>query len=126
MAHVHVGHDAHIGEDCELSPGVVIGGLVRIADRVKLGINACVRPEITVGDDARIGAGAVVVKDVPAGETWVGVPAAKLAAHRCKGCGSSADQELCQDCEPLDPKSRRIRVTITGDATSFHPTRASY
>lgn len=78
MKHCHVGHDAIIGEDCELAPGTVIGGHVTIGNNVRFGINSCVRPYITIGDGARIGAGAVVIKDVPAGQTWVGNPARPL------------------------------------------------
>lgn len=78
MKHVHVGHDATIGEDCELSPGTIIGGHVQVGDGVKFGVGALVRPFVKIGTGARIGCGAVVVKDVPAGEVWVGNPAAKL------------------------------------------------
>ena len=60
MKSVHVGHDVVIGEDCEIGVGVII------------------RPYITVGDGARLGAGAVVISDVPAGEVWVGNPARPL------------------------------------------------
>lgn len=75
MKHVHIGHDAQIGNDCELAPGTVICGHAELGDHVRVGVNASVRPFVTVGDDARIGAGAVVVKDVPAGVTVVGNPA---------------------------------------------------
>lgn len=109
MTKCHVGHDAVIGDDCELSPGVVIGGMCRVGNGVKFGVNSCVRPEVTVGDGARIGAGAVVVKDVPPGETWAGVPAARLGTYRrCSSCGASMFQEgaqardvLCELCAPL-------------------------
>lgn len=75
LAHTHVGHDAQIGEDCELSTGTIVGGHVVIGDGVKVGVNACFRPFVRVGDGARIGCGAVVVRDVPAGEVWAGNPA---------------------------------------------------
>jgi acyl-[acyl carrier protein]--UDP-N-acetylglucosamine O-acyltransferase len=78
MKHSHVGHDVTIGADCEVAPGAVIGGYCVIGDRVKIGINACLKPGVMVGDDARIGMGAVVVKDVPAGVTVVGNPARPL------------------------------------------------
>ena len=78
MKHVHVGHDATVGADCELSPGTVIGGHVQVGDGVKFGVGACVRPFITIGAGARIGCGAVVVKDVPPGEVWAGNPAKEL------------------------------------------------
>lgn len=80
MAHVHVGHDVVIGDRCQLAPHASIGGCVTIGQDVKIGMGATIRPHATVGDGARIGMGAVVTKDIPAGETWVGNPARKLAA----------------------------------------------
>lgn len=80
MKHVHVGHDARVGADCELAPGVVICGYARISRGVKIGVNACVLPYVKVGENARIGAGAVVVHDVPAGVTVVGNPAKPIRA----------------------------------------------
>jgi len=75
MKKVHVGHDAVIGSDCEIAPLSSIGGEVEIGDRVRIGQGVVVRPRVRIGDGARLGAGAVVVKDVPPGETWVGNPA---------------------------------------------------
>lgn len=49
----------------------------KVGNRVRIGSNATILPVI-IGDGAIIGAGAVVTKDVPAGETWVGNPAKKL------------------------------------------------
>lgn len=78
MKHCHVGHDADIGADCELAVGTTIAGHAVLEDGVRCGIGVLVRPFIRVGAGARLGAGAVVVKDVPAGEVWVGNPARKL------------------------------------------------
>jgi UDP-N-acetylglucosamine acyltransferase len=78
MKRVHVGHDAIIGPRCELAPGTVIGGYAEIGCDVKIGINASILPRVKVGQRARIGAGAVVTKDVPAGGTAVGNPARLL------------------------------------------------
>lgn len=78
MAHTHIGHDAQVGADCELAPGAVICGHAILEDGVKVGANASVRPFIRVGKGARIGMGAVVVKDVPAGEVWAGNPARRI------------------------------------------------
>ena len=46
-----------------------------------LSVNAVVMPGVTIGDNAIIGAGAVVTCDVPANEVWVGIPA-KFARKR--------------------------------------------
>lgn len=78
MAHCHVGHDAQVGDDCELAPGTVVGGHVRLGDGVRCGIGVMLRPGVTVGNGARLGAGAVVVSDVPAGAVYVGNPAKAL------------------------------------------------
>ena len=78
MAKCHIGHDAEVGADCEIAPMSSVGGEVTIGDRVKVGQGAVFKPRVIVGSDAVIGAGAVVVKNVPAGEVWVGNPARKL------------------------------------------------
>lgn len=49
-----------------------------LGNRVYVGANACLLGPITIGDDAKIGAGAVVLCDVPAGWTAVGNPARLL------------------------------------------------
>jgi acyl-[acyl carrier protein]--UDP-N-acetylglucosamine O-acyltransferase len=78
MKHVHIGHDAWVGADCELAPGTVVAGHSRLGEGVRCGVNATILPFILVGDGAVIGGGAVVTKHVPAGETWAGNPARKL------------------------------------------------
>lgn len=78
MTKVHIGHDAQIGEDCEIAAGATIGGHVHVGDRTKIGVNACTTTGVRIGKDCVIGAGAVVTKDVPDGEVWAGVPARKL------------------------------------------------
>ena len=47
-----------------------------------IGANATILGGVTIGERAMVGAGAVVTKDVPAGETWVGNPARPLKARR--------------------------------------------
>jgi acetyltransferase-like isoleucine patch superfamily enzyme len=105
---VHVGHGCiidleggvEIGEGAVLSPGVVVmshsdpgsshdsplvekfgvkADPVQIGRHVWVGANATLLSGTAVGDSATIAAGAVVTTEVPAGETWGGVPARKLS-----------------------------------------------
>jgi len=46
-----------------------------IGERVFLGVDTMLRAPVTLGDDSRTGAGAVVTRDVPAGKLAVGIPA---------------------------------------------------
>jgi len=58
-----------------------VGGDIKIGRNVWLGAHVVVLPGVTIGDRAVIGAGAVVTKDIPAGETWVGVPARQIRSE---------------------------------------------
>ncbi len=72
---VHVGHNARIGAESILTAHCVIGGSVVIGRNVWVGLGAMIKNQIRVGDDATIGMGAIVIRDVPAGETVIGNPA---------------------------------------------------
>ena len=81
--------DTVIGERCSLSQGVTIGvlggerpGVPRIGNDVYIGAGAKLLGPVTIGDGAIIGANAVVLEDVPAGATAVGVPARVIAAKQ--------------------------------------------
>lgn len=79
---VVVGETAEIGADVTLYHGVTLGGVSlnkgkrhpTLADRVVVGAGAKVLGPITVGEGSRIGANAVVVKDVPPDVVVVGIP----------------------------------------------------
>jgi UDP-N-acetylglucosamine acyltransferase len=75
---VHVGHDAIIGADCELSTGCIIGGHVVIGDGSKVGLGAVVLPHRTVGKNCVIGANATVTKDLPDDSIVAGNPARQI------------------------------------------------
>jgi len=85
---VVIGETAEVGDGCTIYQGVTLGGrsLTRgkrhptLGKNVIVGVNAIVLGPITIGDNAKIGAGSVVLKDVPANATAVGVPAIVEAA----------------------------------------------
>ena len=65
----------HPRDAVERAAGLEWGRPIRIGRNVWLGGGAIILPGVTVGDDALIGAGSVVTRDVPAGATVVGNPA---------------------------------------------------
>ena len=79
---VVIGETAVIGDDCTLYHGVTLGGTSwqkgkrhpTLGNGVVVGAGAKVLGPIEIGDGARIGSNAVVVKSVPGGNTVVGVP----------------------------------------------------
>jgi len=76
-----VDHDCVVGPCCHIGPGALLGGGVRIGAGTLVGAGACILPGVTIGANAVVGAGAAVTRDVPAGETWVGVPAGKTVGQ---------------------------------------------
>ena len=69
-----IGADCSIHQVCTIGAGSRPGGPV-IGDHVMIGCHTCILGPVSVGDGAVIGAGAVVVTDVPPGCTATGVPA---------------------------------------------------
>ena len=70
-----IGHDVTIGPWTTLSSQCDITGNVRVADRVFMGSRVSVIPEKSIGSRAIVGAGAVVMRDVPSDVTVAGNPA---------------------------------------------------
>ena len=67
-----VGHDAIIGKDCTIFQQVTIAhGGVRIGDNVLIGAGAKILPQVTIGNNVKIGANCVVVEDIPDNSTVV-------------------------------------------------------
>lgn len=103
---VCVGNNVKVGAMCFIPEGVVIEDGAWVGPRVtfsndmfppsgkeqwqktlvkkgsRIGAGVCIRPGVTIGENALIGMGSVVVHDVPAGETWVGVPAKNIEERK--------------------------------------------
>ncbi|CAM5403220.1 NeuD/PglB/VioB family sugar acetyltransferase [Leifsonia shinshuensis] len=74
-------HDDIVDDYATLAAGVAVGGVVRVGEAAYLGMNSSIRQRVSVGAGATIGMGAVVLTDVPAGQTWAGVPARELGVR---------------------------------------------
>ena len=74
----HVGHQTVIEDHCFVSSHVVISGFCRVGRSSFMGVNSCVGDYLTIGEDCVVGAGAVVVKNLEAGQVYVGNPAKPL------------------------------------------------
>ncbi len=86
-----IGETAEIGDDCLLYQGVTLGGTGKdqgkrhptLGNNVMVGSGARILGPFKVGDNARIAAGAVVLREVPPGSTAVGVPARIVRVDGC-------------------------------------------
>lgn len=114
---VVIGETAEIGNWVTLYQGVTLGGTGKqrgkrhptVHDGVVIGVGAIVLGAITIGEGARIGGGAVVVKDVPPHATAVGVPA-RIVAQRDPHTGETRRVEHLPDPEGEMLRSLRAKV----------------
>lgn len=70
-----IGHDTMIEDFSVIAPGAIVSGFVRVGRNCYIGAGAMIRQQQVIGDEALVGMGAVVVKNVAAGQTVVGNPA---------------------------------------------------
>lgn len=74
----HIAHNNKIGRNVTITGCVNVSGSNVIDDDVWIAPNSSIRGWVHVGKGATVGMGAVVVKDIPEHETWVGNPAHKM------------------------------------------------
>ena len=114
---VVIGETAEIGNDCTLYHGVTLGGTSwhkgkrhpTLGNGVVLGAGAKILGPITIGDGARIGSNAVVVKNVPPGATAIGIPARIVEKEANDHSGFSA---YAVGSDMNDPVAKAIHELI--------------
>jgi serine O-acetyltransferase len=133
---VVIGETAIVGNDVTIYQGVTLGGTGKergkrhptLRDGVFVGNNANVLGNIVIGENSRVGAGSVVLRDVPPNSTVVGVPAHVVYRdghrvlitdpHDIKDPLSDVLIALAKDVEELKAKvAQREGVPATADAT---------
>lgn len=113
-----IGETAVIGENVRIYHGVTLGGTGKdkgkrhptVGNDVLLGARATLLGPITIGDGAKVGAGAVVLDPVPPGRTVVGLRAEPVSqGHRVRRCNLS---ELQQRLEQLESKLQELEAEL--------------
>jgi serine O-acetyltransferase len=114
---VVIGETAEIGDDCTLYHGVTLGGTSwnkgkrhpTLGKGVVVGAGAKILGPILIGEGARIGSNAVVVKEVPAGATAIGIPARIIEAEAAPN-GRFAAYAVVKDLN--DPMAKAVHELI--------------
>ena len=115
---VVIGETAEVGEDTTLYHGVTLGGTTwnkgkrhpSLGRNVVVGAGAKILGPIKVGDGAKIGSNAVVVRDVPAGATVVGIPGRIVEAGPSKEGARFAAYAVVQNQD--DPYAKAIQSLV--------------
>lgn len=115
---VVIGETTVIGDDVTLYQGVTLGGTGKqggkrhptVGNRVIVGTGAQVLGPLVIGDDAKIGAGAIVIKDVPAQTTVVGNPGRPVAISGRRVTGPDIEHTRLPDpvAESLEALNARV------------------
>jgi serine O-acetyltransferase len=100
-----IGETAAVGDNCSILQGATLGGTgketgdrhPKIGNYVLISVGAKVLGNIKVGDCSRVGAGSVVLKDVPPRTTVAGVPAKEIGPAGCPEPARTMDQRLAPD-----------------------------
>ncbi|MFC4411836.1 serine O-acetyltransferase [Chungangia koreensis] len=114
---VVIGETCIIGDDCTLFQGVTLGGTGKekgkrhptLQNNVLVASGAKVLGSITIGENSKIGAGSVVLKDVPANATVVGIPGKVVIQDGMKVKQKLDHQDLPDPVQDIcDSLSRRV------------------
>lgn len=142
---VVIGQTSEIGDDVSIYQGATLGGVTQtdrnkrhptLGNGVIVGAGAKILGPITIGEKVRVGSNAVVLADVEAGKTVVGVPARATDSSASRGqfvaygCGADSDERCRQvwakDVESLMERIEKLESRIaTGDGVGVPKKSAS-
>jgi serine O-acetyltransferase len=129
---VVIGETAEVGDECTIYQGVTLGGTSlykgtkrhpTLGKDVVVSAGAKVLGGFVVGDGAKIGSNAVVIKPVPAGATAVGIPARIIPASTASSGDSSSTErkfEAYGITQEDDPLSLAMRSLIDNASSQEH------
>lgn len=121
---VVIGETAVIGNNCTIYHNVTLGGRGHakgekrhpsMGDNVLVGAGAKILGPVTIGDDANIGANAVILHDVPAGATVVGVPGKIVKIDGAKPKVSHAEElDHAMSDDPVETEVAQLVNIVNG------------
>lgn len=130
---VIIGETAIIGDNVTLYQGVTLGGTGKekgkrhptIADNVMISAGAKVLGSFTVGENSKIGAGSVVVNEVPPNCTVVGIPGRVVKRDNVKIPRSDMDQvhlpdPILNEIQQLKADNEELKKTVEALAAAFN------
>ncbi len=101
--------DAQVGRDTNVGAGTITANYdgarkhrTTIGERVFLGVDTMLRAPVTLGDDAKTGAGAVVTRDVPPGMLAVGVPARLRTPRPLEPADAAPAADASEGADPAE------------------------
>lgn len=123
-AGVVIGETCEIGDDCTIYQGVTLGGTGKekgkrhptLKNNVLVATGAKVLGSITIGDNSKVGAGSVVLKDVPEDSTVVGIPGVVVIQNGKKVKRNLDHQDLpdpfADRCKEMEDKIKQLQEEI--------------